>query len=290
MRTLFSILVLCGTVVAAEPRKPDHTLDLWPGKPPGETVAIPAETAVKGPKDDIVRVSNVSTPQLMVYMPKEKANGTFVLIAPGGGYSILAIEHEGTMVAEWLNSIGVSAGVLKYRVPKRKDVNPVHTPMLQDSQRAMSLIRKKAPEWKLDDKKIGMLGFSAGGHLTAITSTTTKRTYDALDATDTLSSLPDFTILIYPAYLVEKDNTTLKPEFDIHKGTPPMFLVHASDDPLTSEGSVALYRALKKNGVSAEMHLYATGGHGFGMKKGHAVAEDWPKRCEGWLKQRALIP
>jgi acetyl esterase/lipase len=292
MRTLFLLMTSATVVWAAEPPeppKPDHTLTLWPGKAPGESAALPPEASVVGPKDDVRRVSNVSSPEVAIYMPKEKATGTFVLIAPGGGYNILAIEHEGTMVAQWLNRIGVAAGVLKYRVPRRKDVSPVHAPMLQDAQRAMGLVRARATEWKLDAKKIGMLGFSAGGHLTTVTSLTEKRTYDAIDDADRLASIPDFAVLVYPAYLVEKDNTTLKPEIVVTKTAPPMFLVHASDDPLTSEGSVALYRALKKVNVPAEMHLYASGGHGFGMTKG-TIAKDWPQRLEGWLKTRTLIP
>jgi acetyl esterase/lipase len=157
--------------------------------------------------------------------------------------------------------------------------------MVQDAQRALGLVRSKAKDWNIDDKKIGMLGFSAGGHLTAAASTmSAKRLYEAIDDADKLSCKPDFAVLVYPGGLVEKDSATLKPEFVVTKETPPMFFVHASDDRVSSENSIALYCALKAAKVPAELHLYASGGHGFGLKK-----NDWPKRCEDWLRQHGIV-
>jgi acetyl esterase/lipase len=280
--SLFLLAVTAFPLLAAEPL----TLNLWPGKAPGDPESLapekvePADVA----KKTVMKISNVSVPQLAVYLPaKEKASGGFVLVAPGGGYSILAYEHEGTDVAKWLNDLGIAAGVLKYRVPKRKDVSPEYQPMLQDAQRALGLVRSKAKDWNVDDHKIGMLGFSAGGHLTAAASIMySKRMYEMIDDADKLSCKPDFAVLIYPGGLVEKDTEILKPEFVVTKETPPMFFVHASND--SSENSIALYRALKKASVPAELHLYASGGHGFGLKK-----NDWPKRCEEWLRQRSIM-
>ncbi|CAN5139989.1 alpha/beta hydrolase [soil metagenome] len=291
MRTLFSLLLLAGTIVAAEPPKPTTTLKLWPGKAPGDPDGLALEKLTPAANGKVTTVTNVNEPLVDIFLPpKDKATGVFILVAPGGGYNLLAIEHEGTDVATWLNSKGIAAGVLKYRVPRRKDVSPEFKPMLQDAQRAMGLVRSKAKEWGIDEKKIGMLGFSAGGHLTAVTSTMTdKREYDTVDGTDKLASRPDFAILIYPGGLVEKDTATLKADFKITKATPPMFFVHASNDNVSSENSIALYRELKKNSVPAEMHLYATGGHGFGMRKGSAVS-DWPTRCEEWLRTRGILP
>ena len=238
---------------------------------------------------DVKRLANVSTPQIEVYVP-EKPNGACVVIAPGGGYSILAIEHEGTDVATWLNKLGVTAVVLKYRVPRREKQSPDNLAQLQDAQRAIGLVRSKAKEWKLDAANIGMLGFSAGGHLTATACTNyEKRLYEAVDDADKVSCRPDFAILVYPAYLAKKDTGDILPSFTVNKQTPPMFFAHASDDPVSSENSAAMYRELKKNGVPAELHLYAKGGHGFGMRTDRGPVSEWPNRCEEWLKTRGIV-
>jgi acetyl esterase/lipase len=180
---------------------------------------------------------------------------------------------------------------LKYRVPRRpgkESVEPVES--LQDAQRAMSLVRSRAEEFGIDPKKIGMLGFSAGGHLTAKASTTfAKRSYQQIDDVDEVSSKPDFRVLIYPAYLVEKDAAAIKPEFPISKETPPAFLAHAGDDPVTPESSLFYYLALKRAGVPAELHIYSTGGHGFGLRDAPSPSHTWPKRCEEWLRAGSWI-
>jgi acetyl esterase/lipase len=290
MRSLAFLFLLAGPAIAADPQ-PTVTLDLWPAKAPGETKDLPPEAyqPMKPNQLDVKRLGNVSKPQIAVYAP-EKPNGTAVVIAPGGGYSILAIEHEGTDVAIWLNKLGVTAIVLKYRVPRREKQEPNNLAQLQDAQRAVGLVRSKAAEWKLDPKRIGMLGFSAGGHLTATLCTNyAKRLYDAVDKADEVSCRPDFAVLVYPAYLAKKDTADIAESFKITKETPPMFFAHASDDNVSSENSVAFYRELKKNGVSAELHLYSKGGHGFGMRTDRGPVSTWPARCEEWLKARELV-
>ena len=278
-------LALTLSAPAAEPIK------LWPGKAPGETKDIPAEKYLdkKGP-NDVKRLGNVSEPTITVYSPpKDKNTGTAVVVAPGGGYSILAIEHEGSQVCEWLTEQGVTAVLLKYRVPKRDAQSPDNLAMVQDAQRAIKLVRGMSKELGVDPTRVGMLGFSAGGHLTVCTALAKDRTYKLVDATDDeYSHLPNFAVLVYPAYLTDKEGK-LKPEFEVTKGSPPMFFAHSSDDPVTSEGSVAMYLALKKAGVPAELHLYATGGHGYGMKKIPHPCASWPDRAGDWMKARGLL-
>lgn len=287
MRLSLALILLGSAVFAAEPT---HSVKLWPGKAPGDPDNLPPEKVEPADpaKKTVVKISNVSVPLIDVYLAPEP-NGTFVLVAPGGGYNILAYEHEGTDVAKWLNGLGISAGVLKYRVPRREGVKPDYQPMVQDAQRALGLVRSKAKDWKIDESKIGMLGFSAGGHLTASASTMyVKRLYDPIDDADKHSCKPAFAVLVYPGGLVEKDSSKLKPEFVVTKETPPMFFVHASNDPVSSENSTSLYRELKKNSVPAELHLYASGGHGFGLGR-EAPSNTWPKRCEDWFKLHSLL-
>ncbi len=269
---------------AADPIK------LWPGKAPGETKDIGAEVVTPPKNDkDVKRVGKVSEPTITVYAPpKGKANGTAVVVVPGGGYNILAIEHEGTQVCEWLNTLGVTAVLLKYRVPRREAQTPDNLAMVQDAQRAVALVRAGSKEWNIDPDRVGMLGFSAGGHLTVCTCLTEKLAYTPVDPACNFSHVPNFAILVYPAYLTDKEGK-LKPEFVVKKDSPPMFFAHSTDDPVTSEGSVALYSALKQAGVSAELHLYATGGHGYGIKKVPHPCASWPDRAGDWMKARGLL-
>jgi acetyl esterase/lipase len=281
-------LALALTARAAEP----PVVKLWPGRAPGETKDIGPEKSIEPKKDqaDVKRVENVSEPTITIYSPpKDKNTKTAVVVAPGGGYSILAIEHEGTKVCEWLNTLGVTAVLLKYRVPKRDMQMPDNLAALQDAQRAISLVRSKQTELGIDPTKVGMLGFSAGGNLTAWTCLAGKRYYDPIDKTDEVFSCePNFALLIYPAYLVDKDGA-LKPEYKVKKDSQPMFFAHSSDDPVTSESSVALYQALTKNNVPAELHLYATGGHGYGITKVPHPCATWPDRAADWMKARGLL-
>ena len=267
---------------AAEP----VTLKLWgEGAPEKPGVVIEAEKRMepKGP-NDVLRVTNVSEPTLTVFKP-EKANGTSVVVCPGGGYGILAIEHEGTQVCEWLNSLGVTAVLLKYRVPVRLKV-PGFEP-LQDAQRAIGLVRHHAAEWGLNPRRVGILGFSAGGHLAVMTALyPNERTYRTDPVVDVEDATPDFLIPVYPAYLVAGDNPfALLPSVKLTPKAPPICLVHAHDDKgaTSSSASVLLYLEYKKMGLPAELHVYQAGGHGFGMRKGPNPVSDWPQRVGEWM-------
>ncbi len=263
---LSCLLTLVLSIIArAADQRP--VLNLWPGVAPGEKGDIPEETLTPAKNAaDCDRIANVSKPTITLYKPdKEKDTGAAIVICPGGGYSILAIEHEGEAVAKWANNIGVTGILLKYRVPVRKGL-PRHLPPLQDAQRAIRLARANAKEWRIDPKRIGILGFSAGGHLSAMASTNYgKNSYEAIDNTDKLDCRPDFTVLIYPAYLVEKDGSLSK-DLPIDAKTPPAFLEQASDDGINCENAVAYFLALKKNKIAADLHIYAHGGHGYGMR------------------------
>ncbi|VTU02042.1 xylanase : Exported endo-1,4-beta-xylanase OS=Pirellula staleyi (strain ATCC 27377 / DSM 6068 / ICPB 4128) GN=Psta_3524 PE=4 SV=1: Abhydrolase_3 [Gemmataceae bacterium] len=280
-------LALTVSLPAAEP----VVVKLWPDKAPGETkdLGFGREVEPKKGQAEVKRLTDVGTPTMTIYPPAaDKANGTAVIVAPGGGYSILAYEHEGTDVCEYLSKLGVTAVLLKYRVPKRPMQMPDNLAAFQDAQRAVCLLRKGAKENGIDPARIGMLGFSAGGNLTACAAFAEKRMYDEVDAADKESPVPNFALLVYPAYLSDKGGG-LKPEYKVTKDAPPMFFAHSSDDPISSEGSVALYQALKKNNVPAELHLYASGGHGYGMRKTPHPCATWPDRAADWLKARGLL-
>lgn len=287
MRSL-SVLALTLAITLTARGADPVVVKLWPGKAPGEAKDIGPEGLQPDKKGDgIKRLEKVSDPTISVYpAPKDKATGAAVLVAPGGGYTILAIEHEGTQVCEWLNSIGVTAVLLKYRVPKRPGQAPENLAAVQDAQRAMSVVRSRAAEWGVDPNRLGMLGFSAGGSLTAWTCCHDKREYDPIDAADKQSFRPTFAVLVYPGGVVDKGGA-LKPEFQVTKETPPMCFVHASND--SSENSVQLYAALKKANVPAELHLYADGGHGFGMRKGPHPVATWPDRVAEWMQARGYL-
>ena len=273
-----------------------ETLDIWPGKPPGETKTLPPEADQTKPADRliagrrIIKLGNVSTPQIAIYRPPaEKANGAAVVICPGGGHHILAYDLEGTEVAQWLNTLGVTGIVLKYRVPAR-DPKRRWSAAVQDAQRAVSLVRSKAKQWKLDPQRIGICGFSAGGETAARASLfLDQRQYDASDDVDQVSSRPDFSMLIYPAYLADKKTGRLRDDVQVDKNVPPMFFVHAFDDPVTVHSSLALAAELKKVGVSAEVHVYESGGHGYGLRRTEAPVTSWPDRAEQWLKRRGVL-
>jgi acetyl esterase/lipase len=289
-------LVCLTAVLAALPALPaaagggkeaPTVIVLFPDKVPGETKPIAAEKFEKEKPSRLLY--NVSVPTLTVFRPaRDKDTGAAVIVAPGGGYNLLAWDHEGEEVAAWLNSLGVTGIVLKYRVPRRPDNPKAH---LQDAQRAVSVVRSKAKEWGIDPNRIGMLGFSAGGHLTAHLCTNfEQRAYEPFDDADKVSCRPDFAVLVYPGGVVGKGKDELNPEIRVSKETPPAFLVHCGDDKVPAENSVAYYLALRKAGVPAELHLYAAGGHGFGLNRTkYAPAAEWPKRCEEWLRARGVL-
>ncbi len=291
---LTTLGVLLTSAFAAEPFA---VLNVWPGTPPGDTKILPPEADQTKPADKliagrrIIKLGNVSTPQLAVYRPsREKDTGAAVIICPGGGFSILAYDLEGTEVAAWLNSIGVTGIVLKYRVPARDPQKRWLAPV-QDAQRALSLVRSKAGEWGLDPHRLGLLGFSAGGATAGMTSLLfDQRQYAVLDAIDQVPCRPDFTLLIYSAGFVERGQTTFNADLTVPKNTPPMFFVQAFDDNVPVQNSLLLAAELKKAGGSAEVHVYDTGGHGYGLRYVPTLpVTTWPKRAEEWLSRRGLL-
>jgi acetyl esterase/lipase len=234
-------------------------------------------------ENDVQRLTNVTEPMITVFKP-EKPNGAAVLVCPGGGYGILAYEHEGSQVCEFLNKHGVTGILLKYRVPKRDPKDPGRE-ALQDAQRAMGLIRHYAAEWGIKKDRVGILGFSAGGHLTVMTALhANDRTYTVDPALDVDDATPNFAIPVYPAYLVSKEEPTkLLPGFEVKEKSPPMCFVHAHDDPWPASGSALLYLEYKKKNLPAELHIYAKGGHGFGMRKNSQPVNEWPNRVIEWM-------
>ncbi len=280
------IMFIFGYVSSLVAGVDKETFFLWPDKAPGE---VPGEIGEeKGvTSGGILRISNVSKPSLAVFPANPKhANGTGVLVCPGGGYNILAYEHEGVAICEWLNSIGVTGFLLKYRVPRRKN-RPKYEAPLQDAQRAIGLIRKNAKKWRVDPDRLGILGFSAGGNLSVMALTShASRTYPKVDGADELSCRPNFGILIYPAYLVDrKKRDKLFPEIKINKETPPCFFAHTGDDHVPAEGSVLMYLELEKAGVKGnELHVYPFGGHGYGMRTSEHAVVTWPVRVQQWIK------
>jgi acetyl esterase/lipase len=293
---LFCTLVLPAPllVVAADaPPNAPAPIEVWPSKAPGETGQVGAEQwqQNKPGEKPFKKVTNVSQATLTVYRPaKEKDTGVAVIVCPGGGYKALMMDYEGEDAATWLNSLGVTGIVLKYRVGDREGT-PRWLPALQDAQRAMSLVRSKAKEWGIKEDRIGMLGFSAGGHLTAATGTNfDKRAYEAIDAVDKVNCRPDFGVVVYPGGVVAKGKGELSPEIRVTAQTPPMFIVQANDDRVDSENSVFLYLALKRAGVPAELHIYAAGGHGFGMRQSDKPVATWTQRCAEWMRNQDLLP
>lgn len=279
-------------------------VDLWPGKVPDEAGDIGPEKVRMSPVLDRKQVevteptrlvTDVSKPSITLCRPpRELDSGTAILICPGGGYWDLYWQLEGEEVAAWLNSLGITGIILKYRVPRRADDvkgEPARRP-LQDAQRAVSLVRSKAREWGLNPQRLGMVGFSAGGHLAIATATTfEKRAYEPQDATDRVSCRPDFAILVYPGYLKAKDKDELSPALSIPPGTPPVFLAHGDEDIISPpQHSVCMYLALKRAGIPAELHVYAQSAHDFAVRSNDHPCSAWTKACEQWLRHQGFLP
>lgn len=283
--SLLAALCMIGSIVpAASAAEPPQTLNVWPGKPPGDSSQIGKEQW-KGKA-----VTNVTEPTLAIYRPaKDKDTRVAVIVCPGGGYKQLMMSYEGEDVAQWLTTLGITGVVLKYRVPAPPDV-PHHLPALQDAQRSISLLRSKASEWGINPDKIGIMGFSAGGHLTVAACTNfDKRAYEPIDAVDQVSCRPDFGVAIYPGGIIKKGTSgELAPEIRISKQTPPIFIAQAEDDP-GSDNSVYLYLALKRAGVPAELHMYTKGGHGFGIKQTGKPSATWTERCAEWMRSEGIL-
>jgi acetyl esterase/lipase len=289
---------------------PGHTqIPLWPGTPPSARHKTqPESVEMTTPKDFVAGkpwadVSNVTVPTMTVYFPKSNNGsptahntGAAVVVFPGGGYTILAIDLEGTEVCDWLTTKGITCVLLKYRVPDsgpawhnncQCNIHPVAPTALQDAQRTLGLIRLHAAEWHIDPHKVGALGFSAGGHMVADISTHYEhRAYPPIDAADQLSCRPDFAVAIYPGHMTEHTTKEfqLNPLVPVTSNTPPTFLLQAEDDYVDGVNqSLTYYIALKKAKVPVEMHLYAQGGHAFGLRHTKFPITDWPKLVETWL-------
>jgi acetyl esterase/lipase len=239
----------------------------------------------------VIRIGNVSNPTLTLYTPKGNNTGTAVVVFPGGGYRILAIDLEGTEVCDWLNSQGINCILVKYRVPDAGPY-PKSSAPLQDAQRAVGMVRQRAAEWHIDPNRIGVLGFSAGAHLAAALSTHfDQRLYDPVDAADKLSCRPDFAVIVYPGYLRQADRgLTLNPDVQPTEQTPPTFIVQAEDDPVHVENAVVYFMALKNAKVPAELHIYAQGGHGYGLRRTALPVTTWPQSVEVWLHTIHMLP
>jgi len=302
-RVLVVVAVVAGSaaLLSAQsgwpPAADRPTINIWPGAAPGAPANAAAEKDMTTAKDNLIagkpliRLGNVSVPTLTLYKPKGKNTGAAVVVFPGGGYNILAIDLEGTEVCDWLNSAGVTCLLLKYRVPNTGPF-PKSPAALQDAQRAMGLVREHAAEWKIDPHRIGVLGFSAGGHLAAAISTHyDKRLYDAIDAADSLSCRPDFAVVVYPGALALADKN-FAPNADINPtaDTPPTIIVQAEDDSVHVENALVYFQQLKNAKVPAELHIYAQGGHGYGLRRTALPVTTWPQSVEIWLRTINVLP
>ena len=293
MNRLFALALLSLSTLPLHAADP-LVVKLWPNgapEPAGFTCG-PETDMPKKSENDVKRLTNVSDPTIAIYKA-EKPNGTCVIVAPGGGYSILAYEHEGSQVCEYLNTLGVTCALLKYRVPARDKTNPSKEP-LQDAQRAIGILRHGATEWGIKPDRIGILGFSAGGHLTVMaTLHANDRTYATDPALDVTDATPNFSVPVYPAYLVKSKDETfeLKPEIKVTDKSPPMCLIHAHDDKgvTSASGSAMLYLEYKKLNLPAELHIYAKGGHGFGMRKSGLPTAEWLVRVGEWMKSMGWL-
>ena len=263
-------------------------IPVWPALAPGEKTSAPGETLPfrKGEDPPVTRVVKIRRPSIDVFAPKENRTGAAVLILPGGGFGKVVTDKEGSEAAVWLNKFGIAAFVLRYRTNEEtpKD-EPAWRRPLQDAQRGLRLIRRKAPAMGLDVDRIGVLGFSAGGQVAAILHTREgKADYPALDAIDEFSCRPDFSLLVYPWNVLDASTGGLLSDIRPAATSPSAFIVHTHDDRSSSLGSVLIYSGLKKDKVNAELHIYENGGHGYGMRevKGSNIGS-WPDRARDWL-------
>ena len=277
MKQLLTFILLILTLNSFSQKK--EIIDLWPGKVPGETKEKQLPVMDKPQNDNVVRFAEVTAPAVEVYLADPAINNkSAVIVCPGGAYRILAYDKEGTEIAGWLNKLGYSAFVLQYRIPDKKEG------ALQDAQRALRIVRKNASKWNIDPEKIGIMGFSAGGSLSARTSVLfNKRTYSPVDEADSLTCRPSFAMLIYPAYLDLGPNKTLTPELELTKNTPPIFIFQTADDPY-GNSALVMAAALRDAKLPVELHLFPTGGHGYGLRPGKRAAIAWPMLAEKWLQ------
>ncbi|MFM7182225.1 MAG: alpha/beta hydrolase [Verrucomicrobiales bacterium] len=276
MRSLLPFLIFSPLVPSLAQQIPPPPINVWPA----DAGRVAEETVVADRNDGVKRITDIQQATITPYrvaVPPDSVHPA-VLVFPGGGYSILAIDKEGTEIAEWLNRLGYSAFVVKYRVPKNREG------AFADAQRAVRLVRQNAKEWKIDPKRIGVMGFSAGGHLCARLSTDfDKMAYEAVDEIDKLDCRPDFSMLIYPAYLQTKEGK-VAPELPITAKVPPTFILQSKDDKAFVAGTIVYDQALKAAGVSSTFHLFESGGHGYGLRPSANEVSKWPALAEEWMK------
>lgn len=302
MKTIISLLFLMITISPVAISQ-SFTVKLWPEGAPGEIIDETYIENVTISDGRITRCERVKTTDLTVFLPpREKSTGTAVLICPGGGYAALAFDHEGNAIARWLNDNGIAGIILKYRLPSDRIMQDKSVGPLQDAQEAMRIIRRNAKEWNIDPAKIGVIGFSAGGHLASTLSTHfAEKVYDIKDKT---SARPDFSLLIYPVISFDTTFTHMgsrnnligmdpgeslvirfSNDLQITEETPPAFLVHSADDrAVPALNTISYFNGLQKQGINSEMHVFQKGGHGYGLATGRGTESLWPELCINWLK------
>jgi acetyl esterase/lipase len=303
---LLALAIATAQTPAWQP-SPGHTqVPIWPGTPPHPRPVPGVETAKPG-KPPVagkpwIEVDNVSRPTMTVYAPQGPNTGAAVVVFPGGGYQILAIDLEGTEVCDWLTSKGIACVLLKYRVPNSGPswnqacgcyLNTKSSMALEDAQRTLALVRFHAAEWHIDPHKIGVLGFSAGGHMVAAMSTHfDRRLYPPVDDADKESCRPDFAVALYPGHLwIFEKKFELNPEIHVTRDTPPTFLLQAENDNVDNiNNSLVYFIALKNAGVPVEFHVFAEGGHAFGLRPTRLPITAWPRLVETWLRTIKMIP
>ncbi|MDR1602475.1 MAG: alpha/beta hydrolase [Tannerella sp.] len=281
------IMIATNPVMAQE-----RIVMLFPDGAPGEDSLYVEEHDESGNRvagETVLRITGVSDPSIAIYeAPEELAGGSAIIVCPGGGYSRLAYDLEGEEVCLWLNELGITSVLLKYRVPRRPG-REKHEAPLQDLQRAVSFVRANALHLNINADRIGVMGFSAGAHLCVMACNSFEnRSYPETDRVDKVSCRPDFCLLIYPAYL-DGEHFQLAPEIHVSSKTPPTMLIQTEDDKQYINSSLFYYHALKEAGVPAWMHLYSRGGHGYGLRDTGVVANSWPDRAEDWFRELGII-
>lgn len=268
-----TMLLASAMLLAAPAWAQESERNIWPDKRPAEVVLKKGKMKQEMGDDDILRIQQMPMPTLQKFPVVKSPKGKVVIVCPGGGYQILAVNHEGTEIAQWLNALGYTAYVLRYRVPDNREG------ALQDVQRAIRIARAENP-----GKQVGVMGFSAGASLTARAATRFQLpSYTATDETDTQSARPDFAALIYPAYMDEGEHHTLTPELTITEQTPPFFVFQTADDPY-GNSALVISQALRNHKIPVQLHIYEKGGHGYGLRANLAeAASKWPKLMEEWL-------
>ena len=299
-----ALLLALPTIIVSQ----TLTVKVWPDGVPGSKTDNEYHEETIPRKDGRLAYLKVTDPELWVYLPDSvKANGTAVIICPGGSYRGLAIGHEGEDVARWFNSLGIVGIVLKYRLPSDSIMEEKSIGPLQDVQKSIRIVRRRSREWGIDPHRIGIMGFSAGGHLAATASTM----YDecVYELTDTTSARPDFSLLIYGVLSMQRSIThqgsfesllgkdadsalveKFSNELHVDKWTPPALLVHAADDHVVPvENSIRFFQALEKHSIPAELHIYEHGGHGFGLAPNGGTESAWPEACARWLRAHGWL-